>query len=331
MPGLLVTHHFVSRFGPDLHAVLKGAEQAVELLVLDNEPGTVLETELLERVNLAFLSGDLLRGNFRGFFQTIRSAPNLNWLQVFYVGVDADRYGPLLERGVRLTNAAGASGEVIAQTAITGVLMLARGFPHWLEAQRHASWEPIAENGNAPRDLNCQTMVVVGVGAIGMQICRLGRALGLKVIGVRRTPGNGDEPVDGFVHPSELDSVLPAADWLALACPLTPETRGLIDERRLGLLPAGARLVNVSRGAVVDEEAMIHALESGRLAGAYLDVFAKEPLPPESPLWRLPNVIVTPHNAAVSSGKYDREARIFMENLDRWLKGEPLRNEILSF
>jgi phosphoglycerate dehydrogenase-like enzyme len=133
-----------------------------------------------------------------------------------------------------------------------------------------------------------------------------------------------------MVHPSELDTVLPEADWLALACPLTEETRGLIDARRLALLPDGARVLNVARGAVIDEDAMIECLRSGRLAGAYLDVFTQEPLPQESPLWAMANVIVTPHNATVSSGKYERECRLFLDNLRRWAAGEPLINEVLS-
>jgi phosphoglycerate dehydrogenase-like enzyme len=124
--------------------------------------------------------------------------------------------------------------------------------------------------------------------------------------------------------------VLPKADWLVLACPLTDETRGLIDARRLDLLPAGARIANVARGAVIDEEAMIEALRAGRLAGAYLDVFTREPLPAESQLWDMPNVIVTPHNSTVSAGNRRRQAEIFLDNLRRWGRGEPLTNLVVS-
>jgi phosphoglycerate dehydrogenase-like enzyme len=131
-----------------------------------------------------------------------------------------------------------------------------------------------------------------------------------------------------MVTPADLDRVLPAADWLVLAPILSPETRGMIDARRIALLPRGARVINISRGAVIDETAMIEALRSGQLGGAYLDVFEKEPLPADSPLWSLPNVILTPHNSAVSRGKFYREADLFFENLRRWATGRPLINEV---
>ena len=125
-----------------------------------------------------------------------------------------------------------------------------------------------------------------------------------------------------------LHEVLPSADWLVLACALTPETRGLIGARELALLPAHCGVVNVSRGDVIDESALIDALRAGRLGGAYLDVFAREPLPEDSPLWDLPNVIVTPHSAGFSDGNEERVADIFLDNLGRWARGEPLRNRV---
>jgi phosphoglycerate dehydrogenase-like enzyme len=172
-------------------------------------------------------------------------------------------------------------------------------------------------------------MVIVGLGAIGSNIARLAKALDMRVIGIRRSGGTADH-VDVMAHPSELDKYLPSADWLALACPLTEETRGLIDARRLSLLPPRAHIVNVSRGAVIDEEAMIAELRSGRLGGAYLDVFTTEPLPPESPLWDMANVIVTPHNSSTSASNYERQAEIFLDNLERWARNEPLRNVVKS-
>jgi D-2-hydroxyacid dehydrogenase (NADP+) len=329
MTGLLLTRHFLDAYGKEVEAAAAGV--GLELIAIEDEVGSEVEEGARGRIELAFLSGDLYPGNFRGFLNTVRQAPNLRWLHVFYVGVDERLYGPFLERGVRLTNSAGASGEVIAQTAIAGLLMLARGMLRWQEAQRRRAWEQVFEGPETPRDLKGQTMVVVGVGAIGGHIARLGQALGLRVIGVRRSPASDGDPVDRMVHPSELDTVLPQADWLALATPLSDETRGLIDARRLALLPEGARILNVARGAVIDEAAMVQALASGRLGGAYLDVFTTEPLPPESPLWTLPNVIVTPHNSTATSGKYEREARLFLDNLSRWLRAEALANEVTDF
>jgi len=148
----------------------------------------------------------------------------------------------------------------------------------------------------------------------------------MKVIGVRRSP-RGGEPVDEMHPPARLGELLPRADWLVLCCPLTAETRALIDARMLAQLPRGARLVNISRGEVIDQPALIAALTDGRLAGAHLDVFAQEPLAADSPLWALPNVIVTPHNASASTGNAGRAARIFIANFARWARGEPLANE----
>jgi phosphoglycerate dehydrogenase-like enzyme len=323
----MVTEQFVEGFGVDLKRAAAEAGLDVELLVHSNERGTNLAPELLPRVEIAYLSSDLYPGNFRGFFESLTQAPNLRWVQVFYVGVEGPLWVPLVERGVTLTNSAGATGQIIAQTAIAGILMLSRPFAHWRKAQADHAWGQLPSDASAPVEPRDQTMVIVGLGAIGANVARLARALDMRVIGVRRSPGRA-ENVDELVHPSDLDSVLPAADWLVLACPLTDETRGLIDGRRLDLLPKGARLANVARGAVVDEPALIERLRSGQLGGAYLDVFAQEPLPPASPLWDMENVIVTPHNSTVSSGKNRRETEVFLENLGRWARGEALLNVV---
>ena len=245
---------------------------------------------------------------------------------MFHAGVDNAVYQRLLARGVRLTTSAGASAEPIAQTAIAGLLYLARGFPHFLDAQRRRSWEALPQ---PPVDLDAQTLTVVGLGGIGSHIARLGRALGLHTIGVRRSPPRPDDPVDELHPPERLPELLPRTDWLALACPLTPQTRGLIDSRALAGLPPGAHLLNVGRGELVDEPALIEALGKGELAGAYLDVFAEEPLPASSPLWDLPNVLVTPHASSASRGNATRQTARFLENLVRFGQGQPLINEVL--
>jgi lactate dehydrogenase-like 2-hydroxyacid dehydrogenase len=177
-----------------------------------------------------------------------------------------------------------------------------------------------------PPDLDTQTLVVLGLGGIGSEIARLGRALGLHVVGVRRSRPTQDAPIDAWAPPAELPELLPRADWLAIACPLTEETRGWIDATALARLPDGACLLNVGRGEIVEESALVAELESGRLGGAYLDVFEVEPLPVASPLWTLPNVIVTPHSSSISSGAPQRQAEMFLANLERFVRGEPLAN-----
>jgi D-2-hydroxyacid dehydrogenase (NADP+) len=192
-----------------------------------------------------------------------------------------------------------------------------------MAAQRAHRWAPLIGSG-LPRDLEGQTATVVGWGAIGQTLGRYLLALGLKLIVVRNTP-NAAAGAQSVTF-KDFHSVLPRTDWLILACPLTPVTRALVDAQALALLPAGAHLVNVARGEVADEAALIDALACGRLAGAYLDVFAHEPLAPDSPLWDLPNLIATPHSAGFSDGNEERVALMFLDNLARWRRQAPLEN-----
>ena len=231
-----------------------------------------------------------------------------------------------MERGVRITSSVGTTAEPIAQTALTGMLMLARGFPNWLRSQAEKRWAPVRLQ-DSPRDLPGQTVLVFGMGHIGAEFARLAKALNMKVIGVRRSPRKPEDPVDEMHAPDQLDKLLPRADWLMLACPLTPETRGVFNAQRLALLPNGAHILNVARGECIDEPAMTAMLQDGRLAGAYLDVFAKEPLPQDSPLWSMPNVLVTPHNSTSAIGNERRVFDLFTQNLERWQRGDTLLYE----
>ena len=318
MIPLLVSHQLNARFG----ARIAGAE----LVVLPPDPGARLPEADCARIEAAFFSGDVFPDGSRQFFSAVRKAPKLKWLHAFNVGTDHPIYAELLARGVRVTTSAGSTAEPIAQTAVMGLLALARGFPRWLDAQRSRQWNP--ERKLLPPDLKDQTAVVVGLGRIGAEIARLARTLGLKVIGVRRSPRRAEDLVDEIVHPDSLRGLLPRCDWLVIACPLTAETRGLVNAAVIAALPKGARIVNVARGEIVDEPALIDALRRGHLAGAYLDVFETEPLPPESPLWNLPNVLVTPHNSGAASGTDQRVLEIFLDNLGRWQRGAALLNEV---
>jgi D-2-hydroxyacid dehydrogenase (NADP+) len=325
--GILLSERFLERHGDAFARAARESGLALEPVLLPSAPEARLDPALCERVELAYFSSDVFPAGSPAFFAASFAAKRLRWLQVFNAGVDHPVFQRLLASGVRITTAAGSSAEPIAQTALAGLLMLSRGFPHWLDAQRRRAWERLPPEAT-PRDLRGQTLVVFGLGAIGRELARLARALGLHVIGVRRSPRDADDPVDELHPPARLRELLPRADWLALCCPLTDETRGAIDGAALALLPRGARILNVSRGGVVDEPALIEALASGRLAGAYLDVFATEPLPPESPLWSLPDVIVTPHDSAASRGNEARATDIFLRNLVRFGRGEPLANEV---
>ena len=327
MPALLVSHACHAMFGAALAAAAARAAPPLEILPLPADPAARLSDADLARIEIAFFSQDVFPDYSRQFFSAVHKAPHLKWLHAFNVGVDHPVYTKMLERGVRLTTSAGTTAEPIAQTALAGMLMLSRGFPHWLKAQAEHRWDPVRLQ-QSPRDLPGQTVLVYGMGHIGTAFARLARALGLRVIGVRRGLRNADDPVDEMHTPDQLDALLPRAEWLMLACPLTPETRRLITAQRLSLLPQGACILNVARGEIIDEAAMIAALKQGQLAGAYLDVFEQEPLPAASPLWDLPNVIVTPHNATSSSGNEQRVVDCFLRNLEQWNSKASLTNEV---
>jgi phosphoglycerate dehydrogenase-like enzyme len=203
--------------------------------------------------------------------------------------------------------------------------MLARGFPRFIQGQQKHEWRPM-RGAELPHDLRGQTVVLIGVGAIGKNFARYAKAFGLNVIGVRRSPATPDDPVDEMHPPSKLNEVLPRADWIVVACPLTKQTRDLVSAESFKHMKKGARLINIARGEIVNEAALIEALRSGRLAGASLDAHVKEPLPADSPLWDLPNVIVSPHNASASTGNEARCAQMFIANMGHWLRGEPMLN-----
>jgi phosphoglycerate dehydrogenase-like enzyme len=169
--------------------------------------------------------------------------------------------------------------------------------------------------------------VLLGWGPIAQRLQPVLALLGLQMVVVRRTAEPAGPGIETVAY-TDLHRVLPRAQWLLLACPLTPQTRGLLDEAALALLPHGAQVVNVARGEVMVEGALISALQSGHLGGAFLDVFEHEPLPAESPLWSLPGAMVTPHSAGPAAGNAARTAAIFLDNLQRWLQGQPLRNQV---
>jgi phosphoglycerate dehydrogenase-like enzyme len=328
---LLTNVEFVRDFGERLRTVCSRLGLALEPVTLPADPAQRLDRATLEAIEVACFTGNFEDDMVftRRFLGSALHAPNLRWMHLPNAGVDHPVFGRLRAQGVRLTTSSGAAAEAIAQTAIAALLALARGFPHWWRAQQQRQWAPHPP-AQPPADLRGQRLVIIGLGAIGTRIAQLGRALGLYVIGVRRQPRRADDPVDELHPPLALHQLLPHADWLVLACPLTDETRHLVNAAALARLSPAAHLLNVARGDIVDEAALIDALRAGRLAGAYLDVFAEEPLPASSPLWELPNVIVTPHDAGAASGNAARVAELFLANFERWARGEPLINEVQS-
>jgi phosphoglycerate dehydrogenase-like enzyme len=327
MATLLVSAPFEREFGADLRAFAEAGGIALELVLLPEDVDARVAAADTARIDAALFSGDIHPEWSRSFYSTLRKATGLKWLHVFNAGVDAPIFTELLQRGVRLSTSSGTNAEAVANSALAGLLALSRGLPGWMQLQRERRWRKRTRS-EAPPDLRGQTMLLVGAGAIGGHIAAVARAIGLQVVAVRRSAARDGDPAHETHPPSALASLLPRADWLVIACPLTPETRGMIDTGALASLPAGAHLVNIGRGEVVDQPAMVEALASGRLAGAYLDVFDPEPLPPESPLWDMANVIVSPHDAASAAGNDRRMFELFRDNLGHWQAGRSLENEV---
>lgn len=319
---ILLSARAALRLRERIAAALEGGR--FDLVIADQSaPGTDMTVAFMTRDVTGASTKQELEPATQHFHDLMRQAPGLGWAQSHSAGADRPVLQDLMRRGVAVTTASGANAGVVAHTAVAGVLALARGFPRLLAAQRERRWAPPA--AAAPRDLGGQTAVIVGWGPVGQKIAAMLAAAGLRCIAVRR---NAMTPAAGFetVGHDGLCLVLPRADWLVLACPLTPRTRGLVDAAVLALLPPGAHLVNVARGEVVVEADLVAALHSGALAGAYLDVFEHEPLGRQSPLWTLDNVIVTPHCAGHSDGNEPRVDAMFLANLARWARGEPLAN-----
>jgi phosphoglycerate dehydrogenase-like enzyme len=311
--ALLVSNWVDDHYGAALDAAAPGVARVVlRPEGCEGDPSSV---------EIAFFSGDIFPQRVREFVLALRDAKQLRWLHTFSAGVDNPWFQGLRARGVRLTTSSGANAVPIAHTVVLYLLALSRDLARWQDAQRRRAWET-----HELVDLQGMTLGIVGLGPIGLEVARLGAALRMRVIGVRRTPA-GDEPCETWPM-ARLDELLAQVDALVLALPLTDDTRHLLDARRLALLKRGAWLVNVGRGGLIDEAALVAALQNGQLGGAGLDVFEVEPLPSESPLWSMPNVIVTPHNAGDSPANLHRATAIFLDNLMRFARGEALCNEV---
>lgn len=263
-----------------------------------------------------------------GIDEWLAHAPQLRWVHTVSAGVDRLLTPRLRDSGVLLTNSRGVHAVGIAEHVLALMLAFARGLPGLLQAQREARWTPPPFQGSF--ELQGQTLAVVGQGAIGSALATRAAALGLRVRGVRREAGAaetlpGTAPVVGF---ESLDAVLAEADHVAICLPLTARTQGLFDAARLQRVKRGAYLYNIGRGAIVDSTALQQALADGRLAGAGLDVTDPEPLPADSPLWRLPQVIITSHTSGATPANAQRVLDIFLDNLGRAQRGEPLRNVV---
>lgn len=244
----------------------------------------------------------------------VRTAPQLRWVQATFAGAGQQLAAARLAREdverIMWTSSVGIHATPLGEWALFGILALTKGLPRIEADKRARQWAhyPVDEARGT-------TVLIAGLGEIGREVARLAEAFGMEVLSTRRNEG-------------DLDELLPRADSVVITLPLTAETRGMFDRRRIGLMKPGAILVNIGRGPVVDEDALIDALRSGHLRGAALDVYATEPLPKESPLWELDNVILSPHTAAQSVHENERIVELFVDNLRRYLAGDELRSRI---
>lgn len=257
--------------------------------------------------------------------EMLARAKRLKWIQFGSAGIDHTVFPELLESDVILTNFSGIHMAPVAEHVLALMLGLTRRLDIAVRQQPEHTWDR-SVMADVSSELCGKTIGIVGLGKIGRGIARLAKGFGMRVVGTKRTVGGAIPDVDEVHAPDELGKVLRQSHFLVLVVPLTGETRALIGGREIEMMPDGAFLINVARGAMVDHEALGDALRSGKLAGAGLDVFPKEPLAPDSPIWDLPNTIVTPHTGGASSGYSERGAAIFKRNLDAFLSGGEMIN-----
>ena len=281
----------------------------------------------------------MLRGRLPAetFDRILARAPSLRWVHSATAGVERVLTPASRARGLVITNARGVFSRPIAEYVMLMILSAARRLPQLLELQAERTWQPLEA-----RELRDVTVGIVGLGSIGRAVGALATAFGCRVIATRRRPeagsnasdGAGDEPFLGtlmlerVLPPDQLADMLAESDFVVLAAPLTEGTRGLISDAAIERMKPGAWVINVARGELVDERALIRALRDGRLGGAVLDTFLEEPLPPASPLYEVPNLIITPHTAWSSTRVLDRSVGLFAENLRRYAEGRSLANVV---
>ncbi len=257
-------------------------------------------------------------------------ARKLKWLHSTAAGVGQLMYPELRASNVVVTNASGVHTIPMAEHILGTLVALARHFPAAVRYQLERRWaqQEIWDVPLRPRELAGQTLLIVGFGAIGRELARRVKPLGMKIWAVTRSGKTDTDLAERILPASRLDEVLPQADFVVLAAPETPETRQLIGARQLTAMKPTAFLINVARGSLVDEAALTEALQRRAIAGAALDVADREPLPPESPLWGLENVFITPHISAASEYLWDRQTELLLENLERWFSGRELLNQV---
>ena len=301
--------HVAYRMG-ERFALRNTGMQSFEVRSLDELSSRIGEADVL-----------LVSGLWRN--EMIAKAPRLAFIQSISAGLDQYSRDDLRAAGIRLASAQGANERAVAEHAIALILALARQLPQGRDNQTALKWRGmISDIAQREDELGGKTLVIVGMGRIGARLATLAKAFDMRVIGVKRDPSKGQGAADTVVAQARLLDVLPEADFVALTCPLTPETEKLIDARALAAMKRSAYLINVARGRVVDEPALIKALADGTIAGAAVDCAWEEPLPATAPLWTAKNIVITPHTAGETRRYEDNVLDLLLENLGLLQRGE---------
>lgn len=258
--------------------------------------------------------------------ENIKAARKLRWIHSTAAAVHAVLIPEVVDSEIVVTNARNVHGAVVAEHAMSLIYALAKRLHILRDRQSQREWaqQTLWDSDQRPRELAGSTVVLVGLGAIGENVARGAHAAGMHVIGVREHPRRGSRSVEKVVGFEQLDKVLPQADFLVLAAPVTDKTRGLIDAVRLAMMKPSAFVINVARAQLLDHPALIAAIQRRRLAGAALDVFEEEPLPRDSPLWSVPEILITPHTAGLTENMWQRHYELLVENLKRFRTHRPM-------
>ncbi len=318
-------------FSDDLMEMLQAVSPRLNLIRHPTPRADDIPVETWETVNVLYTLSALPAPEL---------VPNLHWVQLHTAGAETALAHPLMAaRRILLTTTSGIHAVPMAEYTFALMLAFARKVPEMVMWKTEGIW-PEKRRRFAPVELRGATLGIIGYGSIGREIARLAKAFGMKVLAIKRDvrhiedreytePGIGDpdgELPDRLYPPEAMHSMLGECDYVVLTVPLTPQTERMFDSQAFQAMKPTAILINIARGGVVDEDALVEALREGRIAGAGLDVFSQEPLPPDSPIWKLPNLIMSPHIAGASPRYNERAARLFAENLGRYLEGETLLN-----
>ena len=311
---------------PRLRLIEVGDRIGEELQLLRGSPGSPEQRQATAKLDAALQDTEVLLTSFRLPENVPGRTPALKWTQSMGAGVERMLGSGLVEAGVTLTNARGLAARPVAEWVLCSMLMIAKNMPVYFHRKLKRQYQRM---GLRHYSLEGRTLGVLGLGAIGGEIAHLAKAMGMNVLATRRTAGGAPLPyVDGLYPPSKTEEVLRASDFVVIALPLTVETTGSVPEPQLRMMKPTAYVINIARGRIIDEVALVRALKERWIAGAALDVFEREPLPGDSELWALDNVILTPHISGEVDNYDDRVVALFKQNLRRYLAGEPLLNVV---